>query len=255
MQDTHLIYATESLIKSAPNAHKLKKLTTTMQAIINILQKGDRRERSSSGDDYFAKDDLVKVSELSCDYARLMFWIDEMNPKQKFWNFRSIRSKVKSMEERADAVALMLECASIRGHAQDIQRHMEEAEACMKARDEEDNRDLKKFENAHMKLALALAAVLNRPTDSGSEAMEAFKVLFDMEHIEQLAAAAEPAAVQEIVHAEERDNVKASAERYRKLAEEAGISVQDAVKIAHELSGPVDDEPDYPDVISKVKNA
>ncbi|TFY78893.1 hypothetical protein EWM64_g5119 [Hericium alpestre] len=107
MQDTHLIYATESLIKSAPNAHKLKKLTTTMQAIINILQKGDRRERSSSGDDYFAKDDLVKVSELSCDYARLMFWIDEMNPKQKFWNFRSIRSKVKSMEERADAVALI----------------------------------------------------------------------------------------------------------------------------------------------------
>ncbi|TFY74764.1 hypothetical protein EWM64_g9247 [Hericium alpestre] len=145
-----------------------------------------------------------------------------MSLKQKFWNFWSIRSKIKSVEERAGAVARILPVKEVT--AEEERWHggkLLTALATADTKDEEDDRDLREFEDAKTGIALALTVALNHTDDAENEGLDAFEALFATEHIAQLMATPAPA----------RWRSKRST-----MVEETSIPVQDVFRIAHELA-------------------
>ncbi|TFY74189.1 hypothetical protein EWM64_g9823, partial [Hericium alpestre] len=143
----------ESLVNSVvrtANAHRLKKLATIMGAIIDVIEVKQK---------YVPPDDLLKIYEISTEYATLMRWINELSNKQLFWNFGSIRSKVKAMEERAGDIARILKRATTeeeRWHGMKTLTAL--AKADMKA--EEDDRDLRHFVPAYHSLSPSAARAI-----------------------------------------------------------------------------------------------
>ncbi|TFY80699.1 hypothetical protein EWM64_g3313 [Hericium alpestre] len=256
------------------NVHKLKKLATTMVAIIDIIENKQK---------YIPSEDLLKIYEILKEYTMLMRWINKLSKKQLFWNFWSIRSKVKAMEEHAGYIARILKGATTEEKRWHMMEMLASLEADMKgeeddsrkmsptpekddakdkeddAKDEEDDLDLKEFVNTKTTIALSLAAALNHTDDAENKGLDAFEALFATEHIMQLMAtpAPTPVVVQEIVHAEEQDSTQACEELYRTMVEETSISVQDVFRIVHELADSTDEAPYSPtdDGVSDVENA